>query len=305
MRVPLFTGFVTSSRRHKKLNSQMPGAKFTEEKRPSAHSWTVKAEDIVTKGEKPNHGHDGINKILANVFPVRERISDRPVTIDADRHNVDHTGHRGHVIYRHLNNEPSHVTPEYRHRHRRHSPRSCRINVRKAMNCSYCTRIIDDDEEDEDRDEDGRETGGNDNEPEWNIEWNAEDTNDEVRDGHVQDEIICERKKCLSVRVKVRRKILPLIVRSFLSQTKAKRTMRLPHAVTNATRPRKTPVSSETTIDGDREGVAVVAVVVIVNAVDNVIDIVIVVERLKSTDVLATSVSSPSFPSLEERNSSE
>ena len=37
-----------------------------------------------------------------------------------------------------------------------------------------------------------------DNEPEWNIEWNAEDTNDQVRDGHVQDEVICERRKRLS-----------------------------------------------------------------------------------------------------------
>ena len=75
--------------------------------------------------------------------------------------------------------------------------------------------------------------------------------------------------------------------------------MRLPHAVTNATSPRNTPVSSETTSEGDR-GVAVV----IVNVVDNVMDIVIVIARSKSTDVLVTSVS-PSFSSVEQRNSSE
>ena len=75
--------------------------------------------------------------------------------------------------------------------------------------------------------------------------------------------------------------------------------MRLPHAVTNATSPMNTPVSSETTSEGDR-GVAVV----IVNVVDNVMDIVIVIARSKSTDVLVTSVS-PSFSSVEQRNSSE
>lgn len=51
------------------------------------------------------------------------------------------------------------------------------------MNCSYYTKIISDDEEEE-------ETELNDDEPEWNIEWNTEDTNDEVCNGHVQDEII-------------------------------------------------------------------------------------------------------------------
>ena len=146
MRVP-FNGFVPSSRCHKKLDSQMPGAKFTEEKRPFTHSSDQNAEDIVTKGEKPNNGHDGINKILSNIFSIRKRISDRPVTIDADRYNVDHTGHRCHVIHRHLNNECSHVPLGRRH----HSPRSCRTNVRMAMNCSYYTMIVKDDDDDEER----------------------------------------------------------------------------------------------------------------------------------------------------------
>lgn len=61
----------------------------------------------LTKGKKPNVDHHDIDEVLLHVFPIDDRIGDRPVSIDADGHDVDHTRHRRHVVDRHLRAAPN------------------------------------------------------------------------------------------------------------------------------------------------------------------------------------------------------